>query len=407
MMIQGTLWNRNFTLLTLSNFLMCSAYYSLISTLPIFISDVLKTNHSIVGLVMASYAIAAILIRPFCGFGLDYFGRKTIFITSLLVYGFIFNVYILVASVWFMIMVRFLHGMTWGLTSTSNSTIAGDIIPADKRGVGFGYFGVTTTTGMALGPLIGSFILVHGGYNAMFFTGFGMSMISMLLAAFIRYPEYHPPPGMQFRWKSLLEMKALIPSLNLLVTSISYGGLISFIALFGKEIGIKNPSGFFLIYALGIITARFSAGKAVDRDGPRRIIIICLSLLIIGFPLLALIKNEYGFYFSAIILGIGNGVVWPTFQAMINNIVLPNRRGAANSTAFIAMDLGMGLGMILAGTIAQLYSISAAFMVCSLFSAIGLALFLRVTLRHYLQNRRMLMEQSTPFLMPSAGKTTR
>lgn len=381
------LWNRNFTLLTFSNFLMCCAYYSLISTLPLYISSVLGANHSIVGLVLASYAIAAILIRPFCGFGLDYFGRKIIFITALVIYGLIFNVYIVALTVWFMIAVRFAHGLTWGLTTTSNSTVAGDIIPAEKRGEGFGYFGVMTTAGMAIGPLIGSFILQHGGYNAMFLSGFGISMVSMILAAMIRYPDYRRNPEMKFNWIGLLESRALIPSLNLVITSLSYGGLLSFIALFGKEIGIKNPSGFFLIYALGIIMSRFSAGKAIDRNGPRRIIIICLSLLIVGFPLLALVRNEYGFYFSAIILGFGNGVVWPVFQTMINNIVEPNRRGAANSTAFMAMDLGMGLGMIIAGTISQTLSISSAFLFCSAFSAIGLTLFLRLTLKHYLRYR--------------------
>ena len=390
-----TIWNRNFTLLTFSNFLMCSAYYSLISTLPLFISSILKANHSVVGLAMASYAVAAIVVRPFCGFGLDYYGRKIIFIGSLLVYGLIFNLYILVASVWFMVAVRFIHGLTWGLTSTSNSTVAGDIIPAEKRGEGFGYFGVTTTAGMAIGPLIGSFILQYGGYNAMFFAGFGMSMVSMILAAMIRYPEYNPLPGQQFRWDRLLEKKTLIPSLNLMITSLSYGGLLSFIALFGKEIGIKNPSGFFLIYALGIITSRFSSGKAVDRQGPRRIIIICLTLLIIGFPLLALVRNAYGFYFSAIILGFGNGVVWPTFQTMVNNIVQPNRRGAANSTAFIAMDLGMGLGMILAGLISQQYSISVAFLFCSAFSVIGLTFFLNMTLKHYIINRSFFLDKGS------------
>jgi MFS family permease len=384
--MKAQLWNRNFTLLSFSNFLMCCAYYSLISTLPVYISSVLKANHSIVGLVLSCYAIAAILVRPFCGFGLDYFGRKLIFISSLLIYGLIFNIYIVVGTVWFMFWVRFAHGLTWGLTTTSNSTVAGDIIPAEKRGAGFGYFGMMTTAGMALGPLIGSFILQHGGYDAMFMAGSGISLLSMILAACMRYPEHRRMPDMQFRWKDLLESSSLIPSLNLLITSLSYGGLLSFIALYGKEIGIRNPSGFFLIYALGIIASRFTAGKAVDRSGPRRIIIICLTLLIVGFPLLALVKNEYGFYFSAVILGFGNGVVWPTFQTMINNIVTPSRRGAANSTAFMAMDLGMGLGMILAGVISETWSISAAFLFCSFFSAIGLTLFLRLTLTHYLRH---------------------
>jgi MFS family permease len=217
-----------------------------------------------------------------------------------------------------------------------------------------------------------------------------MSMVSMILAGMIHYPLYSPLQDQQFRWDRLMEKKTLIPSFNLLITSLSYGGLLSFVALFGKEIGIRDPSGFFLIYALGIITARFSSGKAVDRQGPRRIIIICLSLLIIGFPLLALVRNEYGFYISAVILGFGNGVVWPTFQTMINNIVQPNRRGAANSTAFMAMDLGMGLGMMLAGMISQLFSISAAFLLCSAFSMTGLTFFLRITLKHYLKNRSIM-----------------
>ena len=63
--MKSKLWNRNFTLLTLSNFLMCCAYYSLISTLPLYVSDILHAPHGVVGLVLSAYAIAAILVRPF------------------------------------------------------------------------------------------------------------------------------------------------------------------------------------------------------------------------------------------------------------------------------------------------------------------------------------------------------
>ena len=390
--MSSKLWNRNFTLLTISNFLMCSAYYSLISTLPLYVSDVLHSPHSVVGLVLSAYAIAAILVRPFCGFGLDYFGRKMIFITSLLIYGLIFNVYVFASTVTIILFLRFAHGITWGLTTTSNTTLAGDIIPAEKRGEGFGLFGVTTTVGMALGPPIGTFILQHYGYNAMFIAGSFISICSMIMATLIKYPEYRAlPQNRQFRWKNLFEAGTVIPSVNLLIIGLSYGGLISFIALYGKEIGIENPSGFFLVFALGIITSRFSAGKAVDRNGPRLVIMICLSLLIIGYPILALLQNSLGFYLAALILGFGNGVVWPTFQAMVNNIVPANRRGAANSTLFIAMDMGMGIGMIIAGVISQAYSISLAFLCCSCYCATGLVLFRLFTLKHYLKKRVLVL----------------
>jgi MFS family permease len=109
----------------------------------------------------------------------------------------------------------------------------------------------------------------------------------------------------------------------------------------------------------------------------------CLLLLITGFPLLALVKNLYGFYFSAIILGIGNGVVWPTFQTMVNNIVPSNRRGIANSTLYTGVDIGMGAGMVIVGFIAQRFSISTAFLVCSAICILGLLVFLTVTLKYY------------------------
>ena len=390
--MKSKLWNRNFTLLTLSNFLMCCAYYSLISTLPLYVSDNLHAPHSVVGLVLSAYAIAAILVRPFTGFGLDYFGRRGIFIASLLLYGLIFNVYVFAASITFMLFLRFAHGIAWGLTTTSNTTIAGDIIPPEKRGEGFGLFGVSTTVGMALGPPMGTFILQHWGYDTMFISGSVISMISMIMAGMMKYPAYTPlPENRQFKWKNLFEASTVIPSANLLIIGLAYGGLISFIALYGKEIGIANPSGFFLVYALGIITSRFSVGRALDRNGPRMVIITCLTLIIIGYPLLALVRNPWGYYSAAVILGLGNGVVWPTFQAMVNNIVPGNRRGAANSTIFIAMDLGMGLGMMIAGVISQKYGISFAFLACAFYAATGLILFRLFTLKHYLKRRVLVL----------------
>jgi MFS family permease len=377
-------WNRDFTLLTLSNFLMCCAYYSLISTLPVYMSDVLSSGKGIVGSVMACYVVAAILIRPFCGFSLDKFGRKTIFLASLLVYALIFNGYIMATTVLTMLVIRFIHGLTWGLTTTSNTTIAGDVIPENKRGQGFGYFGISTTAGMALGPMVGTVIFQQGGYSAMFVAGCLISLVSLGLAASIKYPDYfQPKANLEFKWKDLVETNTIIPSVNLLIIMLTYGGLISFVALYGQDIGIENPSGFFLIYALGIISSRFAVGKSLDRNGPARIIVVCLSLLIIGFPLLALWQNQTGFYIAALILGFGNGVVFPTFQTMINNMVPATRRGAASSTLYMAVDLGMGLGMILSGVVSQNFSIATAFLVCSGIAASGLVLFLVSTLKHY------------------------
>jgi MFS family permease len=363
---------------------MCITYYSLISALPVYISEELHANKSIVGIVLASYIVASVLIRPFSGFALDKFGRKTIFLSSLLLYAFIFCGYAFAATVLFMIVLRFAHGFTWGITTIAGSTNIVDIIPASKRGEGIGYYALSTTMGMAVGPIIGLFVLHHWGYFNMFFTGFLISLVSFICAALVKYPPYKTiEENNHFSWSKLFEVQSILPSLNLTIIQITYGGLLTFIALYGHEIGIKNASGFFLIYALGIAISRFISGKEFDKRGPRYILTICISLLVIGFIFLALVKNPIGFYGSALILGFGNGVIFPTFQTMVNNLSKPTRRGAANSTLYTALDLGMGFGMIIMGVISQSTSITTAFIVSAVICTIGLIYFVSFTLGHY------------------------
>lgn len=378
------LWNRNFILLTLSYFLICCAYYSLVATLPVYISGELHAKDSIIGLVVASYTVAAVIIRPFTGYALDRLGRKTIFLASLLLFGLTFGGYHLAVTILILVSIRFLHGISWGITTTANSTIAVDLIPMTKRGQGIGYFGLSATLGMAFGPVVGSVIYHQWGYNGMFLGGLAISVVSWFLASVIRYPRHIlPSKPVAMKISNLLEPLSLIPSLNLLVIMMSYGGMMSFVALYGHETGISNASGFFLIYAMGVGASRLISGKIVDRKGPGKIIKRCLIMLITGFVILAMIKGPWGYYSAAVILGIGNGVIWPTFQTMVNNIVPGHRRGAGNSTLFTFLDLGMGLGMISVGLISQYFSIAWGFIFCAGLSALGLVIFLRFTLAHY------------------------
>jgi MFS family permease len=96
-----------------------------------------------------------------------------------------------------------------------------------------------------------------------------------------------------------------------------------------------------------------------------------------------MVQNSIGFYIAAIIIGFGVGVVFPIFQSMVNNLADANHRGAANSTLYTALDLGMGVGMIMAGLIAQYISIAAIFAISSVVCVIGLIFFRMYVLKFY------------------------
>ena len=62
------MWNKDFILLILSNFLMYITYYAVISVLPIYLVSDLYATKSQVGAVVGAYTIASVLIRPFTAF---------------------------------------------------------------------------------------------------------------------------------------------------------------------------------------------------------------------------------------------------------------------------------------------------------------------------------------------------
>ena len=225
-------------------------------------------------------------------------------------------------------------------------------------------------------------------YNILFISGFVLCLIGLILTLFIKYPHYEKPKktrGLGFH--SLIEVKSLPLSINVLFTSLPYGGLVSFVALYAAEAGVQNAGLFFLIFAGGIAISRIFAGKIFDKFGPKNLFLSGIVLLIIGLPILALFKNPYGFFISAAILGIGNGIIFPVSQAMINNMVLINRRGVANSTLFLAFDLGIGSGMILTGFLADKISLSNTFLLSSAICILGLIYALFFVFKHYEKNK--------------------
>ena len=378
------LWTRNFILISVANLLMAISFYFLLPTLPVFLSQKLGATSSQVGLVLSFYTIAALIIRPFVGYAIDAFGRKTLYLISFILFSGMFFGYSIATTITFMLTLRFLHGITWGSLSTSGSTIAVDIIPASRRGEGISLFGLSMTIAMAIGPLIALSILGENSYSELFFTAIGISLTGLLLAFCIKFPIYKPhSAGRIFSIKRLIEPTSIPISINTLIITVTYGGILSFSALYGLSIGISNSGPFFLVLALGIGISRFFSGKVFDKTGPRNLIVSGLLILSVGFPVLALIQNKIGYHLAALLIGLGFGIIMPTFQAMINNLVSLERRGAANSTYFTAFDLGIGIGMILIGILVEKIGFKGAFLTCSLFELLGLIVFLLFSFKTY------------------------
>ena len=92
-----------------------------------------------------------------------------------------------------------------------------------------------------------------------------------------------------------------------------------------------------------------------------------------------------GYYGSALLIGLGNGHMWPAFQNMTINVAANNQRGTANSTILISWDIGMGLGILVGGVVSELLGYGAAFWTVVVVNATGVATFFLATKTFFLR----------------------
>ncbi|USG65816.1 MFS transporter [Brevibacillus ruminantium] len=378
-----SLWTKNFILLAVANFLLFVAFQMLIPTLPLYVTQ-RGGDQVAVGLVISIFTVSALLIRPFAGKALDSIGRKPVLLGGLLIFFLSVSGYYWMATVALVLMVRFVHGIGWGITTTAFGTIASDLIPARRRGEGMGYFGMFSNLAMALGPMFGLWLVDFKGYGWMFAISAFLTVAALFMTRLvsIKEPDHvsgkanqqatPSPSGAATLASDLVEKKALFPALLALFFGITYGGIVSFITLFGQEVGIGQVGLFFLFNAVSLMLIRPFAGQLFDRKGHVWVLIPGALLAGAGLLVLSSITSAVGLAVAAVLFGAGFGAVQPSLQAWTINRVPPHRRGAANGTFFSAFDLGIGSGAMLLGALAKVTGFAAMYR----YSALFVALFL-------------------------------
>ena len=381
-MTRETLLTPNFVKLTLSNLLMAIAFYFITPVMSLFMVDVFNSESNEVGIVMFAFSVAAIISRPFTGFLLDSFDRYRVYISSFVFFLIAFLGYPMVSLFAFLLVLRFYHGLAWGAVSTASNTIAVDLISEKRRGEGIGVFGLSMVIAMAIGPAVAIMLSNRLGYNALFYTATAFCVMGFLLVLFIKMPAKNNVKK-KFELKALINKQTIYVAQNVLLTQIPYGGIVTFAALYGREIGVANSGVFFILLSIGILSSRVVSGRIFDRVGPRNVVISGILLVVVGLLIIGAYATVLGFHISAMVLGIGFGIVSPTFQAMANASVSPEKRGAVNSTYLTFFDSGVGIGMLLFGLSFDLVGYSNTFYISAIVQMLALVLFISVTYPKY------------------------
>lgn len=354
----------------------------LVPILPLYAMNSLGATESQIGYLLGLYSFAALLARPLAGHLYDSMNRKNTYIFSMIIFGLLFIMYPMVSTFIMLIILRILHGVFFSFTTTGAATNISDILSSDRRTEGIGYFGLTNTLAMALGPAIALWIISKQDFFVLFITGTLIVGGAYILSRFVKFPSVNLSKK-SLTLKSMFEPRVFSVSLIILLFGVVLGSIFSFILLFSENELQLGGGQFFLLYATGVFVLRLSTTKILKTRGPIPIVITGFTIQFTGLILLSITQNLVLFLFSALLLGMANGAIMPTLQAMTMNMVNHQKRGVANATFFAAVDIGIGGGSIVLGWIVAITSLRTMFLITGILNILPLVLFLTFVIKDY------------------------
>lgn len=370
------LWTKNFILICTAYFLFTCSFNLLMPTIPVFLSKEMGVEPSKIGLILSSYVVALLLIRPFSGYWVDVFSRKPLLIIGFALFVATFIGYYFALTIVFFIILRFIHGAFWGLSTVSANTAAIDIIPPSRRSEGIGFFGVNSNIAMAIAPFIAVNIYNDYGFNVLISCSLAMGILSIVVVTMIKMPkrvQLDKIPPISF--DRFILVKGIPILLNQLLIAFGWGTLVAFAVLYGMEIGIKNSGVFFLFLAVGLVLSRITSGKLVDKGYLHEIMQSALFLISIGFLGFGYFGNIYMFCVSAFFIGLGYGTLFPALQTIYINMAPASKRGTANSTYLTGFDLGIGIGMMVGSIFIEQLGFSNMYILTATLSFIAIFIY--------------------------------
>lgn len=385
------LWNSNYIKVWIANFMIFFSFMLLTPLLPLYLADTFNADKQVIGIVLSGYTLLALLIRPFSGFFVDSFPRKRVLLICYGLFSLFFGGYLLAGSLLLFAIVRTLHGAPFGAATVANSTVAIDVLHPTRRAEGIGYYGLSNNTASAIAPALAIYILhLTHSYELLFWLSLITSTIGFAVNSTLKLDSREL---IKDKKKISLDRFFLLKGWSQAVTmtcfAFSYGIISTYVAIYGKEeLGIEGGSAlFFMLLSLGLILSRLIGGRKL-RDGMiTQNAGLGMTISVFGYLLFAALHNPVGYYGAAIIIGLGNGHMWPAYQTMFINLAPHTQRGTANSSVLISWDVGMGLGVLVGGVLSEHFGYHAAFWVSWMVNVLGVLGFWCYARTHFLKNK--------------------
>jgi MFS family permease len=338
-----------------------------------------------IGIIFAGFSISVTVVTPIAGRLSDRRGRKLFLGTGLLAIAIVSLGYIWAESALQLTIVRLIHGAASGMTLPIAQAYIGDIAPEGEEGKWMGYFNAAFFTGFGIGPFMGGILSDHFGMSTAFLTMGSLSLLSFLTVFFF-LPEIKPKKTAsrpQTSYKKIITSRMVRGLFSFrLAFSLGRGAFAAFLPILAAASLGLSPTLTGVLLAVNILLMSLLGmygGNIADRLN-RKTMVIAGSLANLTFlALVPLAGNFWQLLVICILGGLGGAMSMPAASALT---VEEGRKFGMGSTMAIftmAFSIGMAVGPLLSGVIADYVSIKSVFYFGAIIGSIGTSLFIWFT----------------------------
>ena len=344
-------------------------------------TESIGASAGLMGLVGGLMNLVSLLCRPIAGnladriskYKLSFIGA--VFMTAACV-GYIFapNEVVVVIA-------RIINGFGFACCSVCMATWMSNMLPKDKIGSGMGVYGTMNALAMAVAPAIGVSVYQTFGYRVSFVIALVFSAAIIVVIQFTGNkgePETWEPEGKddastgknchadtkkarvsaghavsgQRKRLELIDVKVIPIALIIMLFAIPYCATQSFLVTYAEARGLHvSVSLFFPAYAVVLIVLRLSLRRLFDKL-PFHVFLLTSALSeFLAILFLAIMENNAVMLLASCFLAGGYGIMSSVCQSTAILLAGKEKRGLANSTYYIGLDLGMTLGPMIGGAL--------------------------------------------------------
>ncbi|HUR16519.1 MAG TPA: MFS transporter, partial [Candidatus Limnocylindrales bacterium] len=368
---------RGFVALTVATLAFFVAAGIVLPVAPTFAKDALGADESGVGVAIASFSIASLILRPLVGWSSDRFGRRPLLIGGPLLTVAGLGLHLVATDLATFIAARALLGAGEGFFFVAAIAAGADLAPENRRGEAISFLSLSLYLGIAIGPPIGEAMLAiaAGSYDTVWLAAIAVAVSAVALSLLV--PE--SAPAVLARASAtiktanvrgpLIHPAGLFPGFISLLGLWGMAGFFTFLPLHARELGMGGAGVPFVMYALIVVLLRLIGAKWPDRYGGARVSGAALVVSALGLAVIGLLPTPEGLMAGTFIFAVGVAFIMPALLTLAVARVPPTERGTVSGTVTLFLDVSFGVAPVVLGLVANRAGYAPTFIVSAVLAA--------------------------------------